>query len=1042
MLVRSVPARNKITQAPLSWRRNSYYHYNALSRNYYATPTVTFTTSGTALQATAATKRSSRTKTTTTTTKSAKTKTDRPYKLVIVESPSKCNTIEKILQNYVTAHSLPHDFVVTSCYGHLRNLPKNNQELLAAGLPVPDNNNKKPSNNNTKFPYRIVGVDLENNYHPTYVLLPGKEDLLEELQTLSREAETVLLATDPDREGEAIAWHLQQVLGLTSDTCERLTFTEITVRAIEAAVSSPETIQVNDNLVAAQETRRILDRLAGFTVSPVLWKKIAPGLSAGRVQSVGMAMVVQRERERLLFQSMEYWDMQGNFSHGIILQDGDFIPATLVSVNGTSLVSGKSDFMEPEQKEGCIERALPQPKPNKYLLTESEAIELKDVLQNEKTAWTVKSVQGRERLSYPQEPFKTSTLQQESNQRLGMSVSQTMRTAQQLYEAGWISYMRTDSTYLSEDARAAAIQGVTERHGPQFVNLEAGNGKQKKKKGKKAAEQADKVAQEAHEAIRPAIQENGKFADTKDITKLSDYAQSLYDLILKRTLASRMQPQKTNQTTLVIEGTAPNVEDSTVVEFRATGSVVLEPGFTLEWNRGGDPSNANRELPPVVEGQEISCHDLEPISHTTQPPARYTEASLVKELEAQGVGRPSTYAGIVQILRDRAYVGSPTSDASSSRQANARKATGAAITAQRAAGGGDLFGARGPLAPSLSAFVVTSLLEQHCPAYVDPTFTARMEENLDRIANGNYYHDESDDDDDNLPEVSVEEQRVAYLNEFYAGEQGLAAQIKRIDDEVEAEDARRANLPALNQDKDGADEDIGIYIGPWGPYIQQKNLDGSGEPVKASLPPGMATDLSTITPGTLKALVETKQGDGTVLGQHPDDGRDIRLKVGRFGAFLQWGETGEEGTTTHSLPKQISSMRNLQSANRDDDDVPSTVTSEVGVSTDDQSSLSGMLGVSLEAAIAYCGLPRTVSTLEDKPITAAIGPYGPYLKYNNKYMSLHPRDGDVLTIEAEEAEALVTDGIINKKAGMFCLFYFVAFLSAVTMLLIFSISFV
>lgn len=978
----------------------------------------------------------------TTTKASSKTKANqRPYKLVIVESPSKVKTIEKILQQHVQDHNLDYDYMVTSCYGHIRNLPKNKKIWKEAGY-------EKDDTTESQFPYEIVGVDLEQDYQPTYVLLPGKDALVQELQEKAAGAQQVLLATDPDREGEAIAWHLQQVLSQSTTTTEenffeRLSFTEITPRAIQAAVMASQGQSLNHNLVQAQETRRILDRLAGFTVSPVLWKKIAPGLSAGRVQSVGMALVVQRERERLLFQPVDYWDVQGNFSqaNALVSSDDDFIQATLVSINGTSLVSGKQDLVEasPSEEDGKSGTATkakqpPKPKPNKHLLTQKDAHKLVELFQDPSTSWQIKSVQGRERLSYAPEPFKTSTLQQESNQRLGLSVSQTMRTAQQLYEAGWISYMRTDATFLSEDAQAATSQAVTSQHGPQYVYAAAKN--TDKRKNKKKA-QSDKVAQEAHEAIRPAIQESGNFAHPTDVTSgLPDVAQKLYKLIYGRTLASRMPPQKTNQTTVLMEGTSAD-GTNTVVEFRATGSVILEPGFTLEWNRGGDPNSSDRALPPVVEGEALSCHDLDPQSHTTQPPPRYTEASLVKELEALGVGRPSTYAGIVQILRDRAYVGSPTNSGDSARSRPQKTATGTAITAQRAAGGGDLFGARGPLAPSLSAFVVTSLLEKHCPAYVDPTFTAQMEENLDRIAQGSYGGDDDSDNDDPVDaeqEIrNVAQQRVAYLNEFYAGEQGLAAQIKRIDDEVKAEDARRAQLPALDgmeqrDSDDTEDVDIGLYIGPWGPYIIQKPLNGDAEPINAPLPPGMATDLSTITPSTLKALVQAKQGSGVILGEHPDDGRNIFLKVGRFGAYLQWGEDGEEGTSTHSLPKQISSMRNLHVGEKqndsemDDDamqdDLAGDMAEDAVASTpESSSSLSGMLGLGLEEAVAYCGLPRTVTHLDEKPITAAIGPYGPYLKYNNKYMSLNARDGDVLTVDEETAVVLVTDKIINKKAG-------------------------
>ncbi|CAB9517255.1 DNA topoisomerase 1 [Seminavis robusta] len=952
-------------------------------------------------------------------------KSGRPYRLMIVESPSKCRTIEKILQKHVEEQNLDYDFVVTSCYGHIRNLPKNQQQIreakyLSTGTTT---STSATSKKDASFPYSIVGVDLEHDYQPTYVLLPGKESLVQELQDLTQHAQHVYLATDPDREGEAIAWHLQQVLSLQHENKSRLSFSEITPRAIVGAVESDPT-QLNHRLVAAQETRRILDRLAGFTVSPILWKKIAPGLSAGRVQSVGMALVVQRERERLQFTPLEYWNVQGNFTAqelvlDLDLDNNDLFAATLVSVNGTSLVAGKADLVQANASTTTSQGKLPppQPKPNKRLLTQSDARELATQLLEDptNTEWHVQSVSAKERFHYPPDPFKTSTLQQESNQRLGMSVAETMSTAQKLYEAGWISYMRTDATHLSQDASAATVAAVTELYGPH--NVAAAREQQKKSNKKKKAKQksaSDKVAQEAHEAIRPAIQPDGTFASPTDVTALSDKAVKLYQLIFRRTLASRMPPQKTNQTTIVLEGTSSG---ETTVEFRTTGSVVLEPGFTLSWNRGGDNNN-NKELPALEEGQVLACHGLDPSGHTTQPPPRYTEASLVKELEALGVGRPSTYAGVVQILRDRAYVGSPAS-VEATPSSSKRAATGAAMTAQRAAGGGDMFGARGPLAPSLSAFVVTSLLEEHCPTYVDPSFTARMEENLDRIAHG--HDDDSEDsddgDDDQEEEVDVAQQRVAYLNEFYAGEGGLAAQIKLIDDNVEAEDARRARLPALDTSENSEEPDLGIYIGPWGPYIQQKDPGSSTGPLKAPLPPGLATDLSSITPDTLAALVRVKHGNGTILGQHPEDGRNIRLRVGRFGAYLQWGESDEEGTTTHSLPKKLSSMRNLQvpgSGTIEDgsDDMPTE-----GAPSDAPEDLTDMLGITLEVAIGYCGLPRTVTTLEDKPITAAIGPYGPYLKYNNSYVSLHARDGDVLTIDGESAVTLVKDGIINKKSG-------------------------
>ena len=849
---------------------------------------------------------------------------DTPYRLVIVESPSKCKTIAAILDQYVHDHALDVTYVVTSCMGHVRNLPKS------------------PLKDQPKL--SIVGVDIHNGYTPTYVILPGKEGLVKELQQLAEHAQQVVIATDDDREGEAIGWHLQQLLPPSTPQV-RVTFGEITKSAIYDSMAHPHSLDMD--LVKAQETRRILDRLAGYTVSPVLWKKIAPGLSAGRVQSVGMAMIVQRERERLTHVPVEYWDLQ--------LHLEDNVTATSHTVAGQPVASG-TDF---DNAGNLIST-------NKIHLDATKAQRLVEAMM--KGTYTVDKIVSKERRQSPPKPFTTSTLQQEGNKKLGLSVSQIMSTAQQLYESGYISYMRTDSTNLSQDAQQATLTSIERTFGSHMVG--EGPGEHKKSKN----------AQEAHEAIRPSIQEDGSFLDPQQMT-VTDAELTLYKLIWERTMASSMIPQVVNSTSVDIA--AVSVDGATVLNFRVSGSVVVQPGYTLAWGKG----STDVTLPPWIEGQVLNCQTLEAHSHTTQPPPRFNEASFVKALEELGVGRPSTYAGVVQLLRDRAYVGTPVKgDSSGNRRTKVLK--GSAIIAQRAAGGEDVVGGgRGPLVPSLSAFVVCSLLEKHCSSYVDPHFTATMEERLDEIARG---------------EEGAE--RVKYLDEFYAGENGLAAKVLAIEQNVDANEARRANLPNLSANAAKGGDDIGLFIGPWGPYVQNlsKELVDGEKPPTAALPAGMASDLSTITVPTLEALLSSRLKDGFLMGVHPDDGREIRLKIGRYGAFLQWGLTGEDGTTTHSLPKHIGSMRSL----------------DYGSSQDSNVSLDTMIGLTLEDAVGYVGLPRVVCNLNESPIIAAIGPYGPYLKYNSSYVSLNKLDGDVLTIGEEVAIQVVTDGIINKSSKL------------------------
>ncbi len=885
---------------------------------------------------------------------------NRPFKLVIVESPSKCQTISKILQEYVETHQLDHDYVITSCMGHIRNIP---QQKLHRDQ-------------------KIAGIDLEGGkYQPTYTILPEKENLVADLQHLASQSQQLILATDDDREGEAMAWHLLQVLmdesAVTSTKFPnqlpplRVRFTEITPKAITASIFQHASTSLRDNLVQAQETRRILDRLAGFTVSPILWKKIAPGLSAGRVQSVGMALIVQRERERLLFQESEYWDIQANFT-----AKADTFAGTLVAINGSSLVSGGGDF------EARHSNQLTKKSKNKLHLKEAEALSLVQRFETDSWKWSIANITETERKLNPPMPYITSTLQQEANNRLGLSVSQTMRTAQQLYENGYISYMRTDSNHLSEDAKEAIKAEIVQNYGGKENFQQIPNNRSSRKKNKDLPD-----AQAAHEAIRPAIQTNGCFAKPGTLPPNFDaVANELYTLIYQRTVASHMPPQVSKQTTISVNGECES--DDTNVIFRTTGSVIVKPGYTAVYpqqSQGNSPT-----LPQLEEDQSLNYEDAAPIQHISQPPPRYTEASFVQELEALGVGRPSTYAGTVQILRDRAYVGSPASGESGPTRSTT--VSGPAISAQRAAGGEEFTGsrtARGPLVPSLTAFVVCALLEKHCNMYVDPSFTAKMEERLDLIANAE--HTVGDDE------------RIAYLDEFYAGDDGLAAQIQKIDELVDGDDTRRADLPSLTYNSSKHDGgEIGLFVGPWGPYVKMITHDVSSDiierrkSVTAQLPASMASDISRITLQRLKVLLAMKEQNGTILGQHPDDERNIKLKVGRFGAFLQWGDDDEHGTTTHTLPAHMRTMKNIDAS--------------------DESQPNEILGLTLEEAVQYVNLPRRVGMMESQPIIAAIGPYGPYLKYNNTFISLKSVDGDVLTIDPETAKLLVMEGLAKKSS--------------------------
>ncbi len=566
-------------------------------------------------------------------------------KLVIVESPTKAKTIRGFL---------PKGYVVEASMGHVRDLPASAGEIPTAVK---------------KEPWARLGVNVEKDFDPLYVTPASKKKVVTKLRGLLKDADELILATDEDREGESIGWHLFEVLK-PKVPVKRMVFHEITKDAIHHALT--ETRDIDENLVRAQEARRIVDRLVGYTVSPLLWKKIAPKLSAGRVQSVAVRLLVQRERERRAFRTGSYWDLKALLNKRPD-QPAHRFDAQLVSVGGVRVASGR-DFDEHTGKIAEGKDVL--------LLNETEA----QALQARLLAgmWRVTAVETRDATRSPSPPFTTSTLQQEANRKLGMGAKQTMQVAQKLYENGFITYMRTDSVNLSDQAVNASRSRVQELYGEEYLHP------QPRRYTTKA-----KGAQEAHEAIRPA----GDQMLPADSQPLSGQEKSLYDLIWKRTVATQMANAQLKFSTVTIE-----VEDAA---FKASGRQVVFPGFFRAYVEGSDDPEAALEnqdslLPDLAVDEEVDCRELQPIGHETKPPARYTEASLVKALEAEGIGRPSTYATIIDTIQQRGYV----------------------------------FKQRKELVPTFTAFATTALLEDHFSDLVDFGFTAQMEQKLDDIAAG------------------------------------------------------------------------------------------------------------------------------------------------------------------------------------------------------------------------------------------------------------------------------------------------------------------
>lgn len=824
--------------------------------------------------------------------------------LVIVESPTKAKTIRNFL---------PKGYQVEASMGHIRDLPSSAEEIPA------EYKDKE---------WGRLGVNVNNNFEPIYVIPKGKKKIVLELKQALKSADELILATDEDREGESISWHLLQLLK-PKVPIKRMVFHEITSEAIKKALSNCR--EIDENLVHAQETRRILDRLVGYTLSPLLWKKISWGLSAGRVQSVAVRLLVTRERERRAFHNAQYWDLKALLDHEKLKFE-----AKLMILADKKMATG-SDF---NPKTGQL-----LPKKDVVVLNEVEATALKDRLLGK--IWTVLDTEEKPTTRKPYPPFTTSTLQQEANRKLGLGARETMKIAQSLYENGYITYMRTDSVHLSEQAIAAARSCVEQMYGKEYLSPKP-----------RQYKTSSKGAQEAHEAIRPA---GNEFRIPKE-TPLKGQELSLYDLIWKRTVASQMAEARLTQIIVNMR-----VEDAI---FRSSGKRIDFPGFFRAYVEGSDDPDAaleNQEviLPNLQKGDHPNCKKLEVMNHETQPPARYSEASLVKTLESEGVGRPSTYASIIGTIIDRGY-------------AQMRNKT---------------------LIPTFTAFAVVSLLEEHFKDLVDTKFTSKMEQTLDEIATG-------------------EAQWLPYLDKFYRGETGLESQVKARETMIDPQQAKAIELenlsvkvkigkfgpyiesqngdeiitasipldltPAdlnpeqievlLKQKTEGPQElgkdpetglPIYLLIGSYGPYVQLGDTpEGkSKKPKTASFPKGVTLDDITLEMALgYLSLPRT-------LGNHPETDKPIKTSLGRFGAYVVHDQ-GKEGKDYRSLRKE--------------DDV---------------------LTITLERALELLAQPKKArgeksSTAQkplkelgnhpddNNPINIYEGPYGVYFKHNRTNVKL------------------------------------------------------
>jgi DNA topoisomerase I len=797
--------------------------------------------------------------------------------LVIVESPAKAKTLGRFLGS---------KYRVEASYGHIRDLPESAAE-------VPKEIKEKE--------WGRLGVDVESDFKPYYVVPNDKKKQVAHLKTAVKDASEILLATDPDREGEAISWHLTQVLK-PKVPVRRIVFHEITEDAVREALGNPS--QVNQDLVRAQESRRILDRLYGYTLSPLLWKKVQTGLSAGRVQSVAVRIIVEREEERRAFQTATYWDLEAK-----LRGDGREFIATLARLNDHRIATGK-DF---DAKTGELKN------PNARLLDESAAVMLAETIRAN-VPWTVTSVEQKPGIERPAPPFTTSTLTQEASRKLGFSTERTMQSAQRLFQGvdigngemeGLITYHRTDSTTLSDKALQESARVIREMFGGEYYD------------GARRYQTRVKNAQEAHEAIRPT---DFRLAPSQLEGVLDSDDLKIYELIWKRTMASQMVDARVLRTTIEISAKASGGD---IAVLTATGKAIEFAGFRRAYVEGSDDPIAELEeqeaiLPQCSVGDQINRDgtpiillDTEPKKHETSPPARYTEASLIKELERLGIGRPSTFAPTIATIVRRGYV---------FRQGKA-------------------------LVPSFTAFAVTKLLRDHFGDFIETDFTAEMEEDLDEISRG-------------------EREWIEFLHEFYYGDKkkkhrGLLGAV------VKGEE--KADYPVLDLGEDpDSGETVRIRIGRFGPFVQV----GEGGPGRtASLPDDVApADLAV---EKALELVRVKAEGPRSLGVDPTTGMNVYVMNGRYGAYVQLGET-PEGKKAEK-PKRASLQAGM---------TEQTVT--------------------LDEALKLLSLPREVGVHPDdgQPIVTNFGRFGPYVKHNDEFRSLESNE-DVINISLEQALALL-----------------------------------
>ena len=857
-------------------------------------------------------------------------------RLVIVESATKAKKIAPMLGS---------DYIVEASVGHIRDLPRG-----AADVPA----------KYKKEPWARLGVNVDKGFEALYVVSPDKKKRVADLRAKLKQVDELLLATDPDREGEAIAWHLLEVLK-PKVPVRRMVFHEITKSAILEAVEN--TRELDYNLVDAQESRRVLDRLYGYEVSPVLWKKVMPRLSAGRVQSVATRVIVERERERMAFRAADYWDLTAELTIDPAARlDGDpaSFQAKLATVDGQRIAQGR-DFKDDATLKGS-KSGTP------LVLDEQRAKQLASGIKGEELH--VANVEEKPYTRRPYPPFMTSTLQQEAGRKLRFTSERTMRIAQRLYENGYITYMRTDSTTLSTAGINAARAQAAQLYGQQFVA-----------DGPRQYTRKVKNSQEAHEAIRPAgerFQTPGQLAQKLDAEEFK-----LYELIWQRTVASQMADARGTSMKVTIAGTSGEPEAGTEVEFTATGRTVTFPGFLkayVEVSRTAEgkdvADNAEKRLPQVTEGVFLTADEVTADGHTTTPPARYTEASLVRKMEELGIGRPSTYASIIRTIQDRGYV-LPRGNA---------------------------------LVPSWVAFAVVGLLEQNFGALVDYDFTSAMEDQLDAIAEGN-------------------EGRTKWLEGFYFGG-GTSSQnygLKNVvAQNLENIDARRVNSLHLFDDANGVP--IVVRVGRYGPYLERMvtNDKGEEEAQRANLPESMTPDELTLE--VAEKLFATPQS-GRELGRNPENGRMIVAREGRFGPYVTevLGED-EEAEVTAKAEKVFLAERDEEDAERAKEGKKplsrETKTFENKKAKRIKEILEETLKpktaslfasmepatVTLEDALKLMSLPREVGVdpADGEVITAQNGRYGPYLKKGSDSRSLGSEE-ELFTITLDEARRIYAE---------------------------------